>query len=126
MAISEPQVEVQMNFHRKSRVALAGTRVSAIVAPDARLDGQDLRSGPREVSRPTNGGPQAGQRHPLRTGPVEEGSEGRTGDDQRPPQRASRVRHDREGLRHAPGRPEVRPREDEPDPEPVPDLAVED
>ena len=34
--------------------------------------------------------------------------------------------HDRQGLRHAPRGPQVRPGEDEPDPQPVPDLAVED
>src|SRR4029077_14282048 len=85
-----------------------------------------LARGPGEVSRPEDGGPEAGKRHPPRSGEAEEGSEGEPGQHPRDPAGSAGVRADGEGLRHAAGGTEVRPGEDQPNTQPVPDLALED
>jgi len=80
----------------------------------------------RTVPRPEDGGAEAGERHPHRTGEAEEGSEGQPGQHPDDPARPAGVRPHRQGLRHASRRSQVRPGEDEPDPQPVPDIPVED
>src|SRR3954462_7509806 len=82
--------------------------------------------GPRAVARPADGGAQAGQRHPRPARQAEEGPEGRNGPDRGRPHGPTGVRRDRKGVRHADGRPEVRPRKSRPLPEPVPHQPVED
>ena len=54
---------------------------------------------------------EAGERDPGPAGAAEEGPEGRARPDRVDPARAARVRRDREGVRHAHGRAEVRPRQ---------------
>ena len=87
---------------------------------------EDAGAGPAAVARPTDGGSQAGERHPRPARPAEEGPEGRTGPDRGDPARSARVRLDREGVRHADGGAQVRAREGGPAPQPVPDQPVED
>src|SRR5215218_5029187 len=87
---------------------------------------QLLSRGPGTISRSTDGGPQTGQRHPYGSRQAEEGFEGEPGKHPNDPAGPAGVRADGKGLRHAPRRAQVRPGEDEPDPQPVPDLPVED
>src|SRR5262245_37905164 len=87
---------------------------------------KDLPRGPGKVPRPEDGGAQTSQRHPYVAGKTEEGPEGRALQYPHRPARSARVRYDRQGLRHAPRGSQVRTREDQSDPEPVQDLAVED
>ena len=81
---------------------------------------------PERSRRAADAGPQAGERNPLRARPAEARPEGRQGEDRAAPARPARLRALREGLRHDPRGPQVRPREGEQDPHPVPDLALED
>src|ERR1700755_859321 len=107
-------------------VALHGPDPRLYSPPHDDLLSEDLTRGPGKVPRPEDGGPQASERHSHRAGQTEEGPEGRPLQHPRHPSGPAGVRPDRQGLRHAPSRSQVRPREDEPDPQPVPDLSVED
>src|SRR5829696_5023618 len=97
-----------------------------LYSPPNERPSQDLRRGPREVAGPEDGRAQEGERHPHRPRQAEEGPESEQGEHPRPASRPARLRDDGEGLRHAPRRPQVRPGEGEPDPQPMPDLALED
>src|SRR3978361_1413393 len=105
-------------------VGLHGRDPRLYSPPHDDLFSEDLARGPGTVPRSEDGGAQAGERHPYRPGQTEEGPEGQPGEYSRDLARPTRVRDDGEGLRHAARRSEVRPGEDEPDPQPVPDLTV--
>src|SRR6201995_3961004 len=107
-------------------VGLHGPYPRLYSPPHDDLFSEDLARGPGKVPRPEDGGAQASERHSHRAGQIEEGSEGESREHPRDPAGPARVRDDREGLRHVARGSEVRPCEDEPDPEPVPDLTVED
>src|SRR5215211_394068 len=83
-------------------------------------------AGPRAVAYAADGRAEARQRDPHSQGAPEAGSEGRKSPDPRPAAGSSRIPTDREGLRPAPGGPEVRARQGEQDPDPLPDLAQQD
>ena len=83
-------------------------------------------SGSRPFAGPAHGGTQKGKRHSGQAGAAEEGSEVRARLDRADPPRPAGVRLDREGVRHADGGAEVRPREGGAPAQPVPDQPVED
>src|SRR5439155_4387922 len=87
---------------------------------------QDPGRGTDSFARPTHGGVEEGECHPCQTSEAEEGSQGWTRPDRADPQQPSRVRVDRESVRHADGGPEVRTGEGGTLPEHVPDQSVED
>ena len=114
-----------MNFGANGLMALHALEPRLYSPPNDRPS-QDLRRRPREVTGSEDGRAQTRQRHPHRPGQAEEGPESGQGEHPHAAPRPARVRADRQGLRHAARGPQVRPGEDEPDPQPVPDLAVED
>src|ERR1044072_735646 len=97
-----------------------------LYSPPNERPGQDLRRRPREVVGSADGRAEAGERHPHGAGEAEEGPQSGQGEHPCAAPRPTRLRAHREGLRHAPRGPEVRPREGESDPQPVSDLALED
>src|SRR4051812_754073 len=82
--------------------------------------------GPGKKPHATDGGSSACKRHPHAPRPAEARSQGRPGFDPAAAARASDLRRDGEGFRHAPGGPEVRPREGQQDPANVQDFAEQD
>ena len=78
------------------------------------------------LPRPADGRAPARERDPHPARAAQARSQGRPAADPRAAARAARVSRDREGLRHAAGGPQVRPREGEQDPHAVPDLAEQD
>src|SRR5262249_37376842 len=93
--------------------------------PDAG-PGPVLERRAREITGPADGGPEEGQRHPVEAGPAETRPEGEQGQDPDAADGSARVRADREGDRHADGGAQVRAGQDQPDPQSVSDLPVED
>ena len=87
---------------------------------------EDAGPGAAPIARSADGGAEAGKRHSRPAGPAQEGPEGRTRGDRVRPPRPARVRLDGEGLRHAHGGPQVRPRQGRSTAESVPHQPVED
>src|SRR5215218_2167730 len=87
---------------------------------------EDSGPGAGPVSRPTDGGAQARQRHPSQEGAAQARPQGRPRQDRGDPAQAPGVRHDREGLRHPHGRPQVRPGQGRKVSDPGEDQPVED
>ena len=104
--------------------ALQGSlRVTSI---SRRGGNEDSGAGARTISGPADGGSEEGERHPREAGAAEEGPENGSRQDRKDPDQSSRVRRDREGLRHADGGPQVRAGQGGAVPEPGPDQPVED
>src|SRR3954453_17366108 len=82
--------------------------------------------GSRPLADATHGRASASERDPHAPSLPEAGAQGRPDADPRAAARPARVPPDGQGLRPAAGGSEVRSREGEPHPHPVPDLAVED
>src|SRR4029077_7488356 len=99
-------------------VGLHGPYPRLYSPPHDDLLSEDLARGPGKVPRPEDGGTEASERHPPPPGQTEEGPEGEPREHPRDPARSARVRDDREGLRHAARGSQVRPCQDEPDPQP--------
>src|SRR6266566_1953826 len=87
---------------------------------------EDSGEGARQVARPAHGSSQARKRHQGETRPAQKGFESGARSDRQDPQQPTRVRRDREGVRHADGRAQVRSGEGGAFPEPSPHQPVED
>ena len=104
-------------------------RLHASSAPTSitrRGGNQDSGEGTRQVSRPAHGRSQARERHPGQASTAEEGPESGACPDRQDPHQPTRVRRDRQGVRHADGRAQVRAGEGSAILEPGPDQPVED
>src|SRR5262249_20264150 len=112
-------------FSQTAETPLSLAEPGIYCRPDAG-SGPVLQRRPREITGPADGGPPESQRHPVQAGPAEARPQGEQGQDPDAADGSAGVRPDRQGDRHADGGSQVRPGEDEPDPESVPDLAVED
>src|SRR5262249_38053318 len=100
--------------------------VAADILPPRAGPGPVFQRRPREITGPADGSSEKGERHPIQAGPAQARPEGQQAKEPDPAEEPTRLRPDRQGDRHADGGPEVRPRQDEPDPQPVQDLALED
>ena len=121
-----PQLEVEANFVRKPKTTLA-PRVTGhiIAAADGLLRRYRYRCS-RAKPRAADAGPAEGKRDPLEAGAAEARPQGGKGHDRDAAPRPARLRDVGEGVRHDPRGSEVRPGQGEQDPDPVPDLAVQD
>ena len=122
---SDPQPEVDCNSSGKPRLNSPCTPASRgyTRAADGPLR-RDRSAAVPERTHDQRMRASGGQRDPHAARQAEAGPEGREGEDRDPAARSARVRAVREGLRHDPRRPQVRARQGEPDPQPVPDLAA--
>ena len=122
-----PQVEVDANFSENPQNPLARHASGDILAAaDDPLGRHHHHRRPREVPRAANARPFQGKRDPFRARPAEARPQGTEDEDRDAAARPARVCDVGKGLRHDPRGAEVRSREGEQDPQPLPDLSVED
>ncbi len=123
--VSKPQLEVEMNCGRFLDRPPPVCRLAAHGDGD-QYDVHELRNRPRAVAQSADGRARARQSDPHPARPAQARPEVRSPLDPLAAAGAARVRRDREGLRHAARRPQVRAREGQQDPRPLPDLAEQD